>query len=351
MENATRTIVTTVGTSLLTSAGRAPEDAPPPLDDLIRLLRDTPPSQASAETNSLSRLASPGDRIVLLHSDTPEGKLCAEALHRHLRLAGHDTETRLVKDLSYEESRFKFLGLRSLVGTLVEVVGTERRRGRDVRLNATGGFKAEAGYVTLVGLLLGAPVYYIHERFDDIVEMPAIPVSWNLALVAEHESFFSWIDEEPRAREAVEERIRRDGIPAAVRLLLVEDDGCLMLSAAGEACYAVLRAAVEEGSATPLLLSEKARRQFDGFDKTTQESFRRVFERLRSKRLREAGCEKIARCDGLIYPQGHTPCRAFFVESDDGAIHVLELSLHGRDYDRLIDRGVRLQDYAGFEAF
>jgi len=70
-------------------------------------------------------------------------------------------------------------GLRSLVATLISLIRKERAGGREVLVNATGGFKAEIAYATLVGLLFDVPVYYIHEAFQDIIEMPPTPIGWD----------------------------------------------------------------------------------------------------------------------------------------------------------------------------
>lgn len=344
-----RTIITTVGTSVLTNAQRHLGQQSLSLDDLTRYLRSVEATAGSAETNSVTRLVAANDRTVLVHSQTPEGALCAAALERYF--AARDVEASVVevRDLVYSESRFKLRGLRSLVATLVELVDKERRAGREVLINATGGFKAEAAYATLVGLLLRVPVYYIHERFNEIVEMPTTPLSWDLGLIAEHESFFDWIDGELRSAADVERRAVRDGVPDSVRLLLVEEGGLTLLSAAGEACYRAYRVAIEQAAVVPLLLSSKAKKQLEAMDATAVEAFRRLFARLRCAELRAAGSECIAGCDGAIYPQGHRPERVFYAKRVDGALLILELSLHGSDYGRRIARGVRVKDYEGFE--
>src|SRR5207302_378624 len=117
-----------------------------------------------------------------------------EALCRHYQ--DHHAILCEVPDLNYTESRFKLRGLRSLVATLIDLIRRQRKEGREVHINATGGFKAEIAYATLVGLLFDVRVYYIHEAFHDIIEMPPTPISWDYSLLADHEDFFQWIFEQ-----------------------------------------------------------------------------------------------------------------------------------------------------------
>jgi hypothetical protein len=45
-----------------------------------------------------------------------------------------------------------------------------------VGIAATGGFKAEIAIANLVGALLGAPVYYIYEQFNQLIKLEPIPI-------------------------------------------------------------------------------------------------------------------------------------------------------------------------------
>lgn len=108
-----RTVVTTVGTSLLGHSRRERRPESPTEDQWFFFLREATPEAASAETNSLSRLLQEGDRIVFLHSQTSEGRLCAQALRRQYESLRFSAEAQEVPDLTYTESRFKMRGFRS----------------------------------------------------------------------------------------------------------------------------------------------------------------------------------------------------------------------------------------------
>lgn len=229
------TIITTVGTSLLQNAKRDLRVEAPNADQLMSYLRQTDPVRASAETNSLSRMLHKGDKVIFLHSETDEGKLCAEALARFYEEQGFRSDLVMVAHLTYAEKQFKMRGLRSLVGTIVELVQREKEAGNEVAINATGGFKAEIAYATLIGLLYDIPVYYIHDAFKEIIDLPPAPIEWDLFLLDAHHNFFQWIASDLRLTREVDHRLR--GLPPEVRLLLTEEEGYTFLSPVGEVVY------------------------------------------------------------------------------------------------------------------
>ena len=230
-----RTILNTVGTSLLSNARKMLDVREPDRHQLVRYLKATDPADASAETNALGHLLREGDKLVFLHSQTEDGELCAAMLALFYGARKHDVELIEIEHLTYTESRLKMRGLRALVGNLSDLVDREQKRGHEVLINATGGFKAEIAYATLVGLLLEVPVYYIHELFKEIVDLPSAPIGWDLSFIEQNASFFRWIGEDMRATTEVEKRLR--GVGPKGRILLIEEDGYTMLSPAGEAFF------------------------------------------------------------------------------------------------------------------
>jgi len=97
-----RVVAVTVGTSLLRNAGGR---------GLPDFLRSTEPAKACAETNTLYRLLEGGERLVFLHSETEEGRACAQALCSFYSERGHEAETRLIPGLRYDEERSRGWGL------------------------------------------------------------------------------------------------------------------------------------------------------------------------------------------------------------------------------------------------
>jgi putative CRISPR-associated protein (TIGR02619 family) len=343
-----RTILATVGTSLLNNAKRDLQIEAPDDQQLANYLRHGDVVKASAETNSLARLLQAQDRVIFLCSQTSEGRQCAEALARFYQHVGHDTRVLEVPDLTYAERRFKMRGLRSLVATLIDQIRRERAQSRSVHINATGGFKAEIAYATLVGLLFDVPVYYIHEAFRDIIEMPPSPISWDYSLLADFEDFFAWISTDLRPTREVDQRLR--GLPSELRLLLAEEEGFTLLSPAGEAFYEAYRDRLIQAEVVPILLSDQAWETYRNAPPDVQRLFDRTFRKLLLRELRVSGSDRVRRCDCLVFPKGHRDERVFFFEADDGSVHVCELARHSdQSYEHLIENGVQRDDYHHFE--
>lgn len=336
-----RRIISTVGTSLLTNAARAGLDTQDPAALQQVLQRD--PQKASAEANALSRLTQPGDELVFLHSDTEDGQTCSAALVAYYQAQGHKAREERVAGLSYHEKGFVQQGLRQFVRLLAHELRTAQRQGVMPLINATGGFKAEIAYATAVGLVFQVPVSYIHEKFGDIVTLPATPVSWDYSLFSWYGDFFAWIDSEPRPTLEVRQRLH--AMPDRVGLLLFDaEDGNTYLSALGEAYLEAFKG--ERETRRPLRLSANAMRDLDTLDFTARSAFSQLLERVRRGGAGDWQRSAETLSGGVSkFPKGHSAHRAFFVERD-GLLHVLELSGHSdeRRYQDLM-QSIRWSQY------
>ena len=349
-----KTIITTVGTSLLTNFRKqTSSETILNANTLFDFIRNGDPTTVCAETNSLERLLKKGDSVLLMHSHTDEGELCSDALLKYYNRRAIQCETHEVLDLSYKESRFKVRGLRSLVGSLIDKIREENNKGIDVIINATGGFKAEIAYATLVGLLFKTPVYYIHEAFQDIIEMPTAPIAWDFSIIANHDEFFEWVDGDLRSTKDVDEKLR--WLPdelKELRLLLAEEDGYTLLSPAGEAYYEFYKQQIWISRSETIRISSKAKKDFTSFEASVRSVFSREISKLRSEALRRANSEPVERSDCMVYPRRNTSERIFYYEGPDGVVHVCELARHSdKSYERLREKGVQRKNYGGFEVF
>ncbi|NEN88916.1 MAG: putative CRISPR-associated protein [Okeania sp. SIO3H1] len=235
------TIITTTGTSLLSNAtcelnkkkGESFAD-----DELQNYFKSVGPEKASAETKSLLKIASPEDEVVLLYTKTPNGELCAREVYRYLKSKKWSNIRQRELPLEENEAQFERRGLRELVNILIEEITKAQRENQEVIINATGGFKAEIAYTTIVGMIFQVPVKYIYQHFEQPITFPTLPVSWDVNLLLEYEDFFEWIDEEPRKVLAVEQRLK--AIPELEQnqvqqlLLPADENDEVMLSAAGD---------------------------------------------------------------------------------------------------------------------
>ena len=181
-----RTIITTVGTSLLSNRDDRPwagwrfGGEHPDKDAVSAWLKTADPARASAEIHTWKRLGileePVGEKVVLVHSHTPDGRYCAERLEDYARCKGLETAIRQIDELSYTDAATFNRGLSRLVRVLAETLRAGRADG-EVAIAATGGFKAEIAVANLVGALLGSPVYYIYEQFEQLVTLEPIPIS------------------------------------------------------------------------------------------------------------------------------------------------------------------------------
>ena len=138
--------------------------------------------EASAETNSLSHLnLQKEDILYFLSSNTQTGKICANVFYEYYPDFCKVNDPIIIHNLDKNIFNFK-KGLRELSDKIVEIIISEKGKGNEVIINATGGYKPEGIYATLSGILNDVKAVYIHEGFDSLVELPSIPVSFNLSI-------------------------------------------------------------------------------------------------------------------------------------------------------------------------
>lgn len=217
--------------------------------DLIRLLQelDGADRRLGAEINSIYFLRNGGyiperlDRLVLLVSDTPDGQKLGSLLKDYFEAGNNrsgfvsvdqviiETTTGL-KDDDIEE--FKGLGLKNLVhhiGYYVRQFGREQ-----VVINATGGYKAQILFAGVVGQALAIPVYYKHERFETIIELPPLPVTWDMGLWLRYaDEFYLLEDEKLVPRNQLSDLIKENQLASLFETENIDDQVYVGLSPLG----------------------------------------------------------------------------------------------------------------------
>ncbi|MFS8854903.1 putative CRISPR-associated protein [Synechococcus sp. H55.7] len=172
-----QTILMTVGTSLLTNPDKDLQPQRPwvgqkTIGDPERALawmKKTELELISAETNTYYRLdPTPQDALILLYSETPEGLECAQILKLFFEEALGQQQVSLVPlpGVNYELEGSSLERMAELLQQLAESA-----KGI-VTFAATGGFKAQAMIMAVVGSQLGIPVCYIHEQYKSLVYLP-----------------------------------------------------------------------------------------------------------------------------------------------------------------------------------
>jgi putative CRISPR-associated protein (TIGR02619 family) len=168
------------------------------IDELIEGLKrewdDKKVKRLPAELASLLRLMDgrmkleKEDKITLLYSETVKGYLASHLLEEFLNKNDNivaAVEAKVVEGLTDEkdkEEEFRQKGLSNLINMIAE----RCLESEDVYIIATGGYKPESIYATLTGMLRKKPVYYLHEKFGKIIELPVLPVNLDFDLWREN---------------------------------------------------------------------------------------------------------------------------------------------------------------------
>ena len=203
------TIISTVGASLLTNYARyvkadpwrfldsvddmAEEKLTELKKDLIQYLSSlgNDYTMASAELNSIMDILRKYDlskvdeiELMFIISDTRQGRIVGHVLEEFFRNTIRVLDGRpirvyvdIIKGLNYIDVEHATEGLPVLAARVAEWIKNRKTEGHNVIVNITGGFKAESIYTALIGLIAGVPVYYMHEKFRQVVQLPPIPES------------------------------------------------------------------------------------------------------------------------------------------------------------------------------
>lgn len=120
------------------------------------------------------------ENLILLVSDTETGRNTGSFLKKYYEqrkdMDLKQVEFKEIKQLQEAEpKKFKTHGLRNLVRAIGEYI--QRFSIDAVAIDATGGYKAQIAVAVLIGQALSLPVYYKHERFNEIIEFPSLPIS------------------------------------------------------------------------------------------------------------------------------------------------------------------------------
>ncbi len=243
------TILTTTGISLYINARREYK-TDSPTDDQMRQYLRTKPERASSEANSLLQIARHDDQLVLLHTKTPEAKRCADLVRDYFSNEGYKQVRLVPLEFQGDAQHIETTGLRNLVNTLIDEVESARRKQSDVVINATAGLKAQVVYSTMIGMIYQVPVKYIYEDFQRIVTFNPIALDWDTSLFLSYNTFFKWLDAEPRAQKEVERYLKDFPDRERIEALLTppDADSEVFLSYMGEALRRRFQRETEEAT-------------------------------------------------------------------------------------------------------
>lgn len=192
--------ITTVGASIITNFQKTGELEERPvsnthfwrskLDDggfleTIYEFLKTDPRENSAELNSLLRIIemkkSDTNEIYLIGTTTPINEICVRTIERYLREMGHTLcSPKEVSAYFSEKESFsteyatdKFCkDISLLIDRLIYLAVEKKEAGYEVIFNPTAGLKAHVITCAIAAFLTNSPVFYTHEEFDKVVELP-----------------------------------------------------------------------------------------------------------------------------------------------------------------------------------
>lgn len=139
------------------------------------------------------------ERIILLISETEEGQDIGNILKEYFTNKGcpiHFKNAKVYTVQGLQDSYPKDFQRKGLPN-LVRLLGRELRKwsSQYTAINATGGYKAQIAIAVAFGQVTKIPVYYKHERFDQIIPFPKVPFSIDLSLVDDYLQFWSQLAE------------------------------------------------------------------------------------------------------------------------------------------------------------
>lgn len=262
-----RLVASTCGTSLLTSralVSPAPQvkelvgrytnmlEAELPaakravFDEHLQNVRDrlvaAPPHEAevlSAELHGIIRYygqewpaAARRDRHVLLHTDTYLGSRTAALVQEWLEGQGVHAALKCMRGLNTSSTRAFESGMVEVVAWCQQTQDDFRPAGWRVVYNLSGGFKSWQGYISALGMLYADELVYIFETGSEVIHIPRLPLTLDLAEVRVHFDLLRRMSIEPVAPEALQ------GVREA---LYSERDGRMGLSVLGEVLFGQAR--------------------------------------------------------------------------------------------------------------
>lgn len=174
--------IITVGTSLIGNYIRKTAKKNPQHIDLVDIIVETQGNRnaMSAEIQTMMGIdISKDDQLYFISSGDKQGQLSGNALADAYEHLGYSTKNIVINNLTKDFKQFQNFGLPEFIHTIVDLI---EDHSKNINIIATGGFKAETAFATLVGALMKVPVHYIHEDFQTVIEMPGLPIGIDFSI-------------------------------------------------------------------------------------------------------------------------------------------------------------------------
>jgi putative CRISPR-associated protein (TIGR02619 family) len=180
---------------------------------------------ASAEIQSILEIKKkyPNDEleIYLIASYTVVSKVAAEIILEWFK--GNDKSIAIkdkiipIEGLQVENAdKFKTEGLQNLFMRIKEITNGKYD---DVILNITGGYKATIPYLTIFGQIYDCSSYYIFEESDELLEVPKMPVEFDLLMIEEYSEALQTVKKKEKAIDTFKKSLPNKSADEAIEKL------------------------------------------------------------------------------------------------------------------------------------
>lgn len=214
----TNAVITIMGTSVITNYLRNKNHEKYSQEDLFNYIDE----KESAETETIKKLIkqnkiSINDCFYLITTDTPKGKIASNVIKQYLqdKLNINYVEINFIRHLTEEAAEIQSKGITNFIDIVTNIINEHK----DACIVATGGFKVEMSFATLIGLIYSKPIFYIHEMFSTIIETPQLPFVPDFS---EYKIYRDDIDFLLRATPSKENNNKYKSLPPTVQKMLVQ---------------------------------------------------------------------------------------------------------------------------------
>lgn len=203
-------LICTVGTSLLNNLKNQDEEIKVLLKaqnwnalSLWLLEQKNSDWVCGAEINSITSIINKNfieqkQNLIFLVSDTDEGRFTGQLLKLYYSNSKNPISFNYVdfKDLKGLRDDNVNLFQKKGLKNLVKEISQEARKfdPSSIAINATGGYKAQISFAGMIGQALEIPVYYLFEKFSEVIALPPQPISLDLGFWLNNYLYFRTLE-------------------------------------------------------------------------------------------------------------------------------------------------------------
>jgi|Deesub1362B_J571_1020462.scaffolds.fasta_scaffold00139_27 putative CRISPR-associated protein (TIGR02619 family) len=316
------------------------------IHDFLKDSNEETLKRASAEINSLYRMGiNENDVVVFFSSDTEDGEMVAEILSNFLKnKIGCDTYVKRIKGLQINDKRrFDREGIPNLTEEVVNQI-EKYQYSHAMVINATTGFKATVPYLTFIGMVFQIPIKYIFERSNEIIELPPIPIDFDLKRLESLAPVIDRIIDDFAPGEEITKELGVSEYELKTNFsdILLEEDGFFTLRPTGRILY---KRYLHIKGYKNIFISEKVFKKLNSgeYDKNKFVSlFKKMKDPVHLKSKLHSEVKKKGKIDLECYKQGNTNERIFFY-IENNSLYICDILMHD-EYLRLINEGKLLKE-------